>query len=171
MKKVAGCWVLGAGLFLLTSCSSHRKEYVIGIGEKIHHDDFEYSVTNLIITRFLKNGKDTLHANGMYYLVKFKVDNNAKRVNHEWDNSIAYISDEKAGTFENIPEVQQYFEKFEPYGLKDIYITPAGSADSTYLAFDLPFNVTMPYLKVKGSILIGDVFDGALFRRVRIKLY
>ena len=107
----------------------------------------------------------------MFYLVRFRTENNAKRVSHEWNNSIAYIVDEKAGTFENIPGVQEYFEKVKSYGLKDKYITHAGSADSTYLAFDLPFNVTMPYLKVKGSMLMGDVFDGAMFRRVRIKLY
>ena len=171
MRIFHGCWVLGAGLFLLTSCFPNRKEYVIEIGESIHHDDFEYSVTDLIITRFLKNGNDTLHADGMFYLVKFRVENNAKRVSHEWDNSVGYIVDERAGTFENINDVQQYFEKIKSFGLKDQYITSSGSADSTYLAFDLPFNVTMPYLKVKGETLVGDVFDGAQFRRVRIKLY
>jgi hypothetical protein len=156
---------------LLTSCISDRKEYVIGVGERIHHDDFEYSVTDIIITRFLRNGTDTLHAQGMFYLVKFKVENNAKRVKHEWDNSIAYIIDERAGSFNNVPAVQQYYEKYKSFGLKDRYITPAGSADSTYLAFDLPFSVTMPFLKVKGEMLMGDVFDGARFRRVRIQLY
>lgn len=156
---------------LLTSCISDQKEYVIGVGERIHHDDFEYSVTDIIITRFLKNGTDTLHAKGMFYLVEFKVENNAKRVNHVWNNSIAYIVDEKAGSFENVPAVQKYYENYKPFGLKDKYITPSGSADSTYLAFDLPFTVTMPYLKVKGNTLMGDVFDGAQFRRVRIKLY
>ncbi len=157
--------------FLLTSCIPDRKEYVIGVGERIHHDDFEYSVTDIIITRFLKNGTDTLNAEGMFYLVKFKVENNSKRVEHKWNNSIAYIVDERETSFGNLPAVQQYFEKYKPFGLKDGYNTPAGSADSTYLAFDLPFNVTMPYLKVKGEILMGDLFDGAMFRRVRIQLY
>jgi hypothetical protein len=171
MKKVTGCWLLVAGLILITSCSQGKKEYVIGIGERIHHDDFEYSVSDVIISRFLKNGRDTLYAKGMFYMVKFKVENNAKRVNHEWDNTIAYITDERAGTFQNDPAIQKFYEKSKPFGLKEKYITPAGSADSTYIAFDLPFNVTMPYLKVKGDILMGDFFDGALFRRVRIKLF
>ena len=158
-------------LVSLIAFSCDRKEYVIGIGERIHHDDFEYSVTEIIITRFLKNGSDTLHAQGMFYLVKFRVENNAKRVYHEWNNSIAYMVDEKAGSFENVPVVQKYYEKYKPFGLKDKYITPAGSADSTFLAFDVPFTVTMPYLKVNGETLMGDMFDGAKFRRVRIKLY
>jgi hypothetical protein len=179
MRKVAGfarrsfCegGLLVAGLVLITSCTSEKREYVIGIGEKIHHDDFEYSVSDIIISRFLRNGSDTLHARGMFYLVKFKVENNAKRVSHEWKNSIAYIVDERSGTFQNDPEIQKFYEKSKPFGLKEKYITPAGSSDSTYLAFDLPFSVTMPYLKVKGDILMGDVLDGALFRRVRIKLF
>ena len=194
MKKVTGWWppsprlrwlkvagfahrsfsvggLLVAGCLLLTSCNSSKREYVIGIGERIHHDDFEYSVSDLIISRFLRNGRDTLYAKGMYYIVRFKVENNAMRVSHEWDNSIAYIVDEKAGSFENVPEVQKFLEKSKPFGLKEKYITPAGAADSTFIAFDLPFNVTMPYLKVKGEILMGDFFDAALFRRVRIKLF
>jgi hypothetical protein len=166
MRKLAPVLII----ILLSSCS-RRTEYVIGVGERIHHDDFEYSVIDIIITRFLKNGTDTLHAQGMFYLVKFKVENNAKRVNHEWNNSIAYIVDDKAGSYENVPAVQKYYEKYKPFGLKDKYITPAGSVDSTFLAFDLPFTVTMPYLKIKGETLMGDMFDGAMFRRVRIKLY
>jgi len=144
---------------------------VIGIGERIHHDDFEYYVSDVIISRFLKNGRDTLHAKGMFYIVKFNVENNALRANHEWDNSIAYIIDDRAGSFQNMPEVQEFYEKSKPFELREKYTTAPGSADSTYLAFDLPFSVTIPYLKVKGDILFGDIFDGALFRRVRIKLF
>jgi len=158
-------------LILLIFSSCNRQEYVIGIGERIHHDDFEYSVSEVIISRFLKNDIDTLYAKGMFYLIKFRVENNAKRVSHEWDNTIGYIVDERAGIFQNDPEIQRFVEKSKSFGLKEKYMTNAGSADSTYLAFDLPFSVTMPYLKVNGEILMGDVFDGALFRRVRVKLY
>lgn len=171
MRKVAWCWVLGAGLILITSCSQGKKEYVIGIGERIHHGNFEYSASDIIITRFLKNGRDTLYAEGMFYLVKFKVENNSKRTGHEWDNSIAYIIDDRSGSFQNMPDVQKFYEKSKPFGLKERYITAPGTADSTYLAFDLPFSVTIPFLKVKGKFLMRDVFDGALFRRVRVKLY
>ena len=113
--------------FLLTSCSSRKTEYVIGVGEKIHHDDFEYSVSSYTVTRFLKNGSDTLHAKGMFYLVKFKVENNSKRTGHEWDNSIAYIIDDRAGSFQNMPDVQEFYEKSKPFGLKEKYNTSAGT--------------------------------------------
>lgn len=171
MNKVAGCGLQVACFILLVSCSSNRQEYVIGIGERIHHGNFEYSASDIIITRFLKHGSDTLHAKGMFYLVKFKVENNSKRTGHEWDNSIAYIIDDRAGSFNNMPDVQEFYEKSKPFGLREKYSTAPGKADSTYLAFDLPFNSTIPCLKVKGNFMIRDVFDGALFRRVRIKLY
>jgi hypothetical protein len=171
MKKVAGFGLRIAGFILLVSCSSNRQEYLIGVGERIHHGKFEYSASDVIITRFLKNGSDTLHAKGMFYLVKFKVENNSKRTGHEWDNSIAYIIDDRAGSFQNMSVVQEFYEKSKPFGFKEKYITAPGSSDSTYLAFDLPFSVTIPFLKIKGNFMMRDIFDGALFRRVRIKLY
>jgi hypothetical protein len=158
-------------LLLLTSCNSNRTEYVIGVRQNIHHDDFEYSVSNYIVTRFLKNGNDTLFARGVFYLVNFKVENRAKRVEHKWDNSTAYIIDERGNIYDNISNVQQFFDKSYHFGLKEKYITPAATSDSTFLAYDLPFDVTRPFLKVRGEILMGDFFDRASFRRVRIKLY
>lgn len=156
---------------LLVSCNSNKMEYVIGVGERIHHDDFEYSVTDYIVTRFLKNGNDTLKAKGMFYLATFKVENKAMRVNHNWNNSVAYIIDGKGNIYENQKDVQQYFEKINPFGLKETYNTMAGGSDSTILAFDLPFGVTKPYLRVRGEILMGDVFDKARFRKMIVKLF
>jgi hypothetical protein len=158
-------------LVLMISCSRNQKIYVIGIGEKIHHDDFEYSVTNYLISRFLRNGRDTIKADGAFYIITFRTDNLAKRISHEWDNSIAVIVDEKGREFGNLPDVQKFWEKARSFGLKEKYITPAGKSDSTVLAFDLPFDATKPYLKVRGEILMGDAFDRARFRRTFVKLY
>jgi hypothetical protein len=158
-------------LILLISCNSNRPEYVIKVRENIHHDDFEYSVSNYIISRFLKNGNDTLFARGVFYLVNFKVENRAKRVSHEWDNSIAYIIDERGNIYDNVDSVQLFYEKSQHFGLKEKYITPAGISDSTFLAFDLPFDVTRPFLKVRGEVLMGDFLDRSSFRRVRIQLH
>ena len=153
------------------ACNRDKREFVIGLNERIHHDDFEYSVSNYLVSRFLKNGPDTLRAQGVFYLVTFRIDNLAMRVDHKWDNSIAFIVDEKGRIFENKTDVQQFYEKSNSFGLRESYITPAGKSDSTILAFDLPFDVTKPYLKVRGEILMGDMFDGARFRKMRIRLY
>ncbi len=158
-------------ILLLAASGCGRREYVIDIGEKLHHRKFDYSVTDLIITRFIKYNADTLHAKGMFYIVKFKVENNSHKRPHRWNSSLVYITDERAGNFDPVPDVSRFFCRSQNLVFKEDYITAAGSSDSAYLAFDLPFKVTMPYLKVEGKMLPGDIFDGALFRRVRIKLY
>lgn len=158
-------------LLIAGSCNSDRKEMSIGLKQNIHHDDFEYSVSNYMITKFLKSGNDTLKAEGVFYLVMFRVENRAKRIDHIWDNFIGYIIDEKGNIYENINEVQQFWEKVNEFGLRKQYTTRPGTTDSTYLAFDLPFNITKPSLKVRGSVLMGDVFDRAKFRKMRIRLY
>lgn len=163
--------ILAIVILAVTSCNTDGNNTVIGLKQNIHHDDFEYSISDFIITRFLKAGNDTIKAQGAFYLVKFRVENRAKRVDHTWDNSIGYIIDERGKTYENISEVQQFWGKINKLGLKEQYITRSGTIDSTYLAFDLPFNVTKPYLKVRGSILMGDIFDRAKFRKMRIRLY
>ncbi|HOO99842.1 MAG TPA: hypothetical protein PLV06_12680 [Bacteroidales bacterium] len=158
-------------LLLLLSLTGCRKtEYVIDIGEKIYHHGVEYSVSNIIITRFIREGSDTIYARGMFYLVDFKVENKSRRTDISWDNSIAYITDERAGTFESSPEVQRFYNASVSSLWKETWLTPPGSSDSTWLAFDLPFNTTRPYLKIRGKPVAGDLFDGALFRRVRVKL-
>jgi hypothetical protein len=158
-------------LLLLTSCNSDKTVNIIGVGERIHHDDFEYSVSNYMITRFLKNGSDTLKANGMFYLVSFRVENRAMRVGHNWDNNIGFIVDGSGGKYENLPQVQQFLEKSKPFGYHEKYNTPAGATDSTCLAFDLPLTVTRPFFLVRGETLMGDMFDRGKFRRTMIKLF
>jgi hypothetical protein len=163
--------VLAIFVLAVTSCNTDRNDTVIGLKQNIHHDDFEYSVSDYIITRFLKAGNDTIKAQGAYYLIKFRVENRAMRIDHTWDNSIGYIIDERGNTYENISEVQKFWERINKFGLREQYITRPGTSDSTCLAFDLPFNTTKPYFKVRGSILMGDVFDRAKFRKMRIRLH
>ena len=89
-------------VLLLTSCTSNKTGYVINVGDRIHHDDFEYSVSNYMVSRFLKNDTDTLNANGMFYVVTFRVENMARRVGHNWDNNIGYIIDEHGIKYDNL---------------------------------------------------------------------
>jgi hypothetical protein len=156
---------------MIFSCKRNTEFYIIPVGQRIHHDDFEYSVANYMVTNFLRAGTDTLHAKGMFYLVNFKVENRALRVSHEWSNNIAYIIDGAGGKYENVPSVQQFFLKSHKFNYQESYSTPAGSSDSTFLAFDIPLTVIRPCLMVKGSTLMGDIFDNGKFRRMMIKLF
>ena len=171
-KSILILSVIAASFALNTvSCKSDNKAYIIGLNQNIHHDDFEYSVTAFKTTPKLETDRDTIFARGIFYLVHFKVVNNALRVGHQWNNSIAYMVDEKGTRYENIEETQVLINRYVPFGLKNIYNTPHGTADSTILVFDLPADAREPYLMVRGEILMGDAFNGARFKKMKVKLF
>ncbi len=153
------------------SCNTDKRSDIIGLNQNIHHDDFEYSVTSFSKTSEIIAEKDTLRTNDIFYLVHFKVVNEALRVGHQWDNTIAYLVDEKGNRYENIKEVQDALDRSLHFGVKNIYNTPHGSADSTILVFNLPDGVKKPYLMVRGESLMGDVFDAGHFRKVKVALF
>ncbi len=101
----------------------------------------------------------------------FKTQNDAKRVEHEWKNNVAYITDEKGNVYENNNELQKLLNEHEPFGYKDTYVTKAGIVESTVMIFDVPNSVTEPYLKVRGEFLMGDMFDGNQFKNTKVKLF
>lgn len=165
--------IITSVLFLIfLSCNSENGGHVIGLNEKIHHDDFEYSVTSFRCTGSLNElpGK-TAKNDTNYYLVHFKVENRALRVGHKWDNTIGYIVDGSGKRYENSTEDQISLDGTLHFGWKEKYTTYSGTSDSTILVFKLPSQVKNPYFMVRGSVLMGDVFDRVRFRKIRVKLY
>jgi hypothetical protein len=156
---------------LAISCSPSRPEIVIDVNEPIHHDDFEYSVTQCLVRQKIGEDADGLIANGDFYVITFRVTNNAKRINHQWDRSIAYVIDEKGTIYENQKKAQVLFDRLQSMARKESYLTPAQSQDSTHLIFELPSDIKTPYLMVRGETLMGDFFDGGKFKRTKIKLF
>jgi hypothetical protein len=140
---------------------------MIDLGDNIHHDDFEYSVQHLDRTEEIGN----LRTRGTFLLVTFQVENQAKRVNHRWSNDIAYIVDAAGVEYENNTEAQKELDRIKPFGYKPEYVTPAGNTETTILVFDVPKSVTQPFLKVRGSLMMGDVFDLNEYTRTRVKLF
>ena len=165
MKTIKNAAVIFAFVLILLSCADNEK--VIGLKENIHHDDFEYSVQKVEKTEWIEN----LKAKGMFYLVTFRLENRAKRVEHKWDNNTAYIIDENGNKFENMYEMQLNLKRTIDFGLKEHYITAAGQSEETILVFDIPNNVRNPYLKVSGDFFMGDLFDGNQFKNTKIKLF
>ncbi|MEO7989404.1 MAG: hypothetical protein ABI663_07685 [Chryseolinea sp.] len=157
-------------LFLLVSCST-SEEKIIDAGQPIHHDDFEYVIENFSVQKKIDGNKDTLTAHGNYYVVSFKVVNNAKRVSHPWKNSIAFLIDEAGNKYENITEAQIALNSSTPFGYKDEYLTSSQSEETTVLVFDIPESVKKPYLMVRGEMLMGDFFDGNQFSNTKVKLF
>ena len=159
--------VAGSILFcvIISSCSS--KEKVIGLGENIHHDDFEYSVRSVEQTDQIGN----VHARGTFYVVTFRVESRARRVDHRWSNTIAYIVDKSGSKYENNMDVQKELNRINPFDFKNEYVTPAGATETTMLVFDLPREAQAPYLQVRGWLMIGDVFDGNQYKKTKVKLF
>jgi len=156
---------------LLSACGNDKSEHIIQLGQNIHHDDFEYAATNIERLKQISTGHDSLIAKGRFYVVNFRVINNAKRVNHKWNNSIAYIIDASGKEYENILNAQILLNSVQNFNWQKEYQTLAQAIDSTKLIFDLPANVQKPYLMVRGKTLMGDFFDGGKFRRTKIQLF
>jgi hypothetical protein len=150
------------------SCTQER---IIEVNERIHHDDFEYRVTRFLVTDSIGSGNELKKAPGHFYIVTFEVENRAKRVNHRWNNTIAYIVDDQGRTHENVPELQVLLNRLQPFNYAEQHVTPAGAAETTRLVFDLPANISHPYLMVRGELLMGDVFDGKAFARTKVRLF
>jgi hypothetical protein len=155
-------------VLLLTSCAPER---TIGISQSIHHDDFEYRVDHFTVTDALGSGAGQKKAKGRFYVVAFAVQNLARRVNHDWDNTIAYIVDDRGNQHENEPEAQTALNSIQPFNLADKHRTPAGVTENTILVFDVPAECAHPHLMVRGDLLMGDTFDGMAFAKTRIRLF
>jgi len=155
-------------VFLATSCAGER---VIGINERIHHDDFEYKATHLTVTDTIGSGENQKKASGRFCVVTFEVENRAKRVVHEWDNQIAYAVDDQGRKCENQPGLQALLNTVQPFNLAPRHVTAVGTIETTQLVFDLPANSAHPYLMVRGETLMGDVFDGGAFAKTKVRLF
>ena len=150
---------------LWSACS--LEERTIGIGQTIHHDDFDYSVERLDRTGRIAD----LTSKGVFYIVTFRVENRARAVSHRWNNTIAYVVDENGARFENNVEAQKALARLRQATYRDEHVTAAGDMETTVLVFDLPESVSKPCLKVRGSLLMGDVFDFDQYARTRIRLF
>lgn len=169
LRRCAALSLAIAGIALLLSSCAQEK--VIGINERIHHDDFEYRVTQFTVTDSIGSGERQKRASGHFYVVTFEVENRAKRVGHDWDNSIAYVVDGQGRRYENLSEMQSLLNTVLPFNYLSQHHTPAGVTESTQFVFDLPGNVAHPYLMVRGSLLMGDMFDGEAFAKTKVKLF
>lgn len=149
----------------ITSCSN--KQTIIGLNQRIHHDDFEYSVIDFYKTDKINNIK----ADGNFYIVTIKVENMAKKIVHEWDNNIAYIVDENDKEYNNLRDKQILLNADEHFNYKELHKTSPGAGETTKLIFDIPEDVKTPYLKMRGEFLMGDLFDGNQYKHTMIKLF
>jgi hypothetical protein len=157
-------------LILVFGSGCRRSDKIIGLNENIHHDDFNYRVTALEKRKIIRADTLQMNAGGIFYIVTFEVENNAKRVGHIWNNHIAFLVSENGDRYENNLTAQRLLNMKEPFEWHSTYNTGHGSTEQTRLIFDVPGNPAHLYLKVHGETLMGDVFDLNRFKHIKIKL-
>jgi hypothetical protein len=127
-------------------------DVVVAIGKPVRQDDFLYTVTRVI----------THHENDNFaYVVTIKVNNRARIVDYHWRDEIAYVTDASGRQYRAAPASS---------GGQDEPAIPAGRSASYTLTFVLPASARTPMLRYSNGILMGDVFDGAAYRRAAIPL-
>ena len=168
MNKLNRIIFLFLPAILFWSCAGER---TAALNEKIRHDDFLYSITDVTKGSLIREGSDIFKAKGNFYIVRLKVTNEAKRVEHEWNNTAIYIVDANGKEYENDVEAQKVYYKSNMMGYKDEYVIPAGSSGETTFIFDLPVDIKEPYVKFRGEFLMGDLFDRGKFTKTKIKLF
>lgn len=156
---------MAAALTLLAACSGTPK--TLNVGDKLKHDDFFYSIQKVMKTPDFVGSK----SRGTFYVVMFKVQNDAKRVEHPWDRNVVYMVDENGKEYENNIELEKEYSRINYEQFKDKFVTAAGTSDSTVLVFDIPNNVKEPYIKYRGDFLMGEMFDGNQFKNSKVKLF
>ena len=164
MKKILYL-LLALFLPLFSKCSSDEK--ILNVGDKLQHDDYIYSVQKVMKTADFVGKK----ADGMFYVIMFKVQNDAKRTEHEWSRGVLYVVDENGKEYENKLDLQKEYSRINYEEYRESYKTAAGSSDSAVVVFELPNTVKQPYIKYRGDFLMGDLFSGNAFKNSKVKLF
>jgi hypothetical protein len=160
-----------AVVLLALSLQSCGKERMIDVNQRIHHDDFEYTVLSFAAKKSIGPAGREATTPGVFYVVTFRVENRARRVKHHWADDIAYIIDRDGVRYGNNPEARALLYEQLARPLQRVFDTPAGRTDTTLLVFELPGTVHDPCLGVNGDFLMGDLLDGNAFAAARVKLY
>jgi hypothetical protein len=152
---------------LLFSACTQADDQEIGLNVSTQHDDFFYTAQSVSI----QDSIGSMKPKGRFWIVTFRVDNQAKRVQHEWTNRTAFVTDASGQVYENQTNDQQLLNQRQPFGWKQAYVTPARRTDSTRLVFDLPATLQQSYLHYRGAFLMGDAFDRKQFEHTRVRLF
>jgi hypothetical protein len=139
----------------------------VALGTPIQQDDFIYVVTAVGRTPLISNRVASAKANGVFYIVTIRVDNDAKRVSFKWDERIPHIVDAQGGRYDKSPDGQAALDA----AAKPRYTIPAGQSGSFQAVFDVPADIQKPVLALDNGILMGDLFNLIAYRRIGVTLY
>ncbi|HXN08514.1 MAG TPA: DUF4352 domain-containing protein [Candidatus Acidoferrales bacterium] len=151
-----------AGLYTFST----PQRFVV-LGTPIQQDDFVYVVTAVGRTPQISNRLATAKANGIFYIVTIRVDNQARRVAFKWDERIPHIVDAQGTRYDKSRDGQAALDA----ATKPRYTIPAGQSSTFQAVFDVPVDIEKPVLAFDNGILMGDLFNLIAYRRIGVNLY
>jgi hypothetical protein len=122
-----------------------RVPHVVVVGTPMRHDDFLFTVVQIRRSR-LPNGT-------ALYRVAVRIQNEAKIVNYEWRDNIAYVRAFDDGGFGH---------DFYPVTHGE-FILPASDERTANLQFLVPRGFSSANLRFWDGIFMGDAFNGAAY--------
>jgi hypothetical protein len=126
--------------------------YVVAFGTPIRHDDFLFTVTQL--------RRKTLTDGAAHYRVAIDVKNEAKRVDYQWRDSIAYVR-----AFDDRGFGHDIFALTH-----GSFILPAGQSRTATLEFRVPAGLSSANLRFWDGIFMGDAFNGGAYGKAIVPL-
>ena len=159
--------IVGAGIAIVLGVHTMTQPtQIVRFGEPVRQDDFLYTVAGVSKSASIGNDGHTVAAKGVFYVCSVEVTNRALRVDYRWDPSIVYVTDAAGHRFSVSLPAQRALDALRPV---DLIVAP-GSTTRFQVVFDLPRAVDHPALAFSNGIVMGDVFDGAAYMRVRVPL-
>lgn len=145
-----GALVLAAVLFLAWAIP--RTPRVVSVGTRIQHDDFFFTVTHIARQR-LSDGTALYHVN-------VKVQSEAKAVNYNWRDGIAYVRAFDSGG---------YGHNFYPVTNGSMTLAP-GEERTVQLEFRVPPGFSSANIRFWDGIFMGDVSNAGMYGREIVPL-
>jgi hypothetical protein len=144
-----------------------RPNQFVALGTPLRQGDFVYTVTGIGRAPMISNKAASAAAQGVFYIVSIRVDNNARRVGFVWDEHIPHILDEHRHRWEVSNTGQAALDS----SLKPRFAIAAHESRTFEAIFDVPVDIAKPVVVFDNGILMGDVFSLVAYRRIGVALY
>jgi hypothetical protein len=169
-RSLAARFVIAAALAVAIALGAlaylgDRPTHVVALGQPIRQDDFQYTVVGVTRSSALGTAADRTVANGVYYIVMIRVENDARGVAYRWDPSEVRVIDAAGRAYDYSATAQRALDANNPPPTVE-----HGTTALFRVVFDLPRGVADPQLAFSNGILMGDVFDAASYAKARIPL-
>lgn len=158
--------MLAAGVLVFTNPTSTRGAEHLDYGEAIQIDDFAFAATSS--ERVSQIGTET--ANGVFYVVPFKVMNRAKRVSFRFNPEFAQLVDDRDLEYTSSAKAREVWFAAHQQSDGCMGELAAGTECETVLVFDVPADTQAPVLKIKFSGGLFEVMDAVAFGNRVIQL-